>query len=304
MKSHFVLVVGGGFLGRAIAMKLAGGGWRVTLLSPRASEMAWPDGIRAVDGRQEDTVLLGRLLDGQDAVVHAAWGTTPGSSAERPALEAERGLHPFLAFLDMLQHYPGMRLLFLSSGGTVYGNPDQLPVTESALLQPLSCHGAGKVAAELFLHLRSPDQTVILRPSNIYGPGQPLRRDFGVVQHLLRCALEEKPFQMWGDGSQLRDYLYIDDFTDAVSRLAARPEVSGALNLGSGAGTSLSELVGLAERATKRAIRIEHLPPRPGDVGRIVLDIGRIRQATDWSPATTLAEGIDRTMRRLDGSHG
>lgn len=301
MNEKGILIVGGGFLGRALAARLAGAGHRVSVLSPRAGESHWPEGVAAVAGRQEDEALASRLLAAHATVIHAAWGTTPGSSAGRPALEAQEGLMPFLAFLDTLQRFPESRLLFLSSGGTVYGETGGQPVKEDRPVKPLSCHGAGKASAEAFLGVRRAERTLVLRPSNIYGPGQGLRSGFGVIRHLLRCALEEKPFQMWGDGSQVRDYLYIDDFADAVSRLAARPEVSGTFNLGSGAGTSLSELVGLAERAAGRAIRIERLPPRPGDVGRIVLDIGRIRQAADWSPATTLAEGIARTLHRLDG---
>lgn len=299
MSGQGVLVVGGGFLGRALALKLAGAGHRVGVLSPRAGEARWPDGVTAVSGRQEDEALAGRLLASHATVIHAAWGTTPGSSAGRPALEAQAGLMPFLAFLDTLQRFPESRLLFLSSGGTVYGEAGGQPVNEDRPVKPLSCHGAGKAAAEAFLGTRRADRTLVLRPSNIYGPGQGLRSGFGVVPHLLRCAAEGRPFQMWGDGSQLRDYLYIDDFTDAVSRLAARPAVSGTFNLGSGSGTSLNELVDAVERATGRAIRVERLPPRPGDVGRIVLDIGRIRQAAAWSPATSLAAGIASTLRRL-----
>lgn len=300
MNEAGVLIVGGGFLGRALALKLAGEGRRVSVLSPRAEDAPWPAGIAAVSGRQEDRALMGRLLAGHETVIHTAWGTTPGSSAGRPELEGEAGLRPFLAFLEALQPHPGARLLFLSSGGTVYGDPASLPVAEDAPLQPRSCHGAGKAAAELFLRARPPERTLVLRPSNIYGPGQALKSGFGAIRHLLVCAAEARPFQLWGDGLQLRDYLYIDDFTDAVARLTARPQAHGVFNLGCGTGTSLRELIALVEAETGRTLRIEAQPARAGDVVRIVLDIERIRRAADWAPATRLADGIARTRRWLE----
>lgn len=304
MNGLSILVVGAGFLGRAIALRLSGTGHRITVLSPHARETPWPEGIDTMNGRQEDHALMNRLLADNDAVIHVAWGTTPNSSAGRPALEAERGLDPFLAFFETLQRFSEVRLLFLSSGGTVYGETGGQPVGEERPMQPLSCHGAGKAAAETFLGMRRTERTLILRPSNIYGPGQGMRSGFGVVPHLLRCAAEGRPFQMWGDGSQVRDYLYVDDFADAVSVLLARPEVSGTFNLGSGSGTSLNELVGLVEGVTGREVRIERHPPRPGDVARIVLNAGRLTRATGWLPVTRLAEGIGRAWLWLQQGDG
>lgn len=296
MSGQHVLVIGAGFLGRAIALGLARCGEAVTVLSPGADADAWPAGIAAVRGRQEDAVLLGDLLAGHSTVIHAAWGTTPGSSAGRPAVEAERGLNPFLSFMETLQRFPRARVLFLSSGGTVYGDPERQPVDEDAPLRPRSCHGAGKAAAELFLSLRAPEKTVILRPSNIYGAGQPLRGGFGVVRHLLDCAAGDKSFKLLGDGTQVRDYLYIGDFVEATCRLALHP-AAGVFNVGSGAGTPLRELIRVVEQATGKTILIERLPGRGSDVTRIVLDTGRIRRGIGWAPAIGLDEGIARAWR-------
>lgn len=301
MKADAALVVGAGFLGRAIALKLAGAGCRITVLSPRAQDLSWPEGVMAVNGRQEDRALLGRLLADHGTAIHAAWGTTPGSSSGRPALEAELGLDPFLIFLETLQRFPQVRLLFLSSGGTVYGNPAVLPVPESAPLRPLSYHGAGKAAAELFLWARVPEKTLILRPSNIYGPGQPLRSGFGVIRNLLRCAAEGTPFQLWGDGMQTRDYLYVDDFTEAVFRLAAQRDLAGVFNVGSGCATPLDALIELAGRAAGRRIRVERLPARDSDVRHIVLDIGRLRQEAGWQSGVSLEKGLAATWRQAGG---
>ncbi|MDX9995965.1 MAG: NAD-dependent epimerase/dehydratase family protein [Rhodocyclaceae bacterium] len=297
MTTDRVLVVGSGFLGRASALRLVAAGCRVTVLSPSAGTRPWPGGISALNGRQEDQAMLSALLAEHETVIHAAWGTTPGSSAGHPAMEAEQGLQPFLAFLETLRRFPATRLLFMSSGGTVYGDPPTLPVAEAAPLRPRSCHGAGKAAAEMFLHAHRPERTAILRPSNIYGPEQPLRSGFGVIRHLLACVAEERTFQLWGDGLQLRDYLYIDDFAEAVQRLAMRRDIAGTFNLGSGTGTSLRELVALVEEVSGRRVGIDQRPARAGDVLRIVLDNAALSAATGWHPATSLWTGIERTWR-------
>ena len=301
--SRRILVVGAGFLGSAIALALNQSGHRVTLLSPRAEASSVPGNPAVVRGRQEDGALMNDLLRVHSVVIHAAWSTTPGSSAGRPALESAAGLAPWLAFLETLRRYPTVRLLFLSSGGTVYGNPDRLPVSEDAPLQPRSCHGAGKASAELFLSTLRPDreqETVVLRVSNVYGPGQPWRDGFGVLRHLLQCATNGKPFTRWGDGSQVRDYLYIDDFVDAVLRMVDHPKVSGVYNVGSGSGASVQELITLFESVTARPVRIESQPARNGDVDRIVLDSSKIRRAVGWAPAIGLREGIALTWRWLN----
>lgn len=299
MNGQSILVVGAGFLGRAIALKLAGAGRRITVLSPHAEEMPWPESVSTMNGRQENLALMGRLLADHDTVIHAAWGTTPGSSAGRPALEAERGLDPFLAFFDTLQRFPDARLLFLSSGGTVYGETGGQPVREERPMQPLSCHGAGKAAAEAFLGTRRAERTLVLRPSNIYGPGQGLRSGFGVIPHLLRCAAEGREFQMWGDGSQVRDYLYVDDFCEAVLALVEQEGVSGTFNLGSGEGTSLNDLCVMTAAVTGRNLNVVRLPARAFDVGRIVLDIAAASNAIGWRPSAPLDAGLRRCWRRL-----
>ena len=181
----------------------------------------------------------------------------------------------------------------------MYGDPERLPAPKHGSPRPRSCHGAGKAAAELFLGLWAADRTVILRPSNIYGTGQPLRSGFGVIPQLLMCAAEDRPFQLWGDGAQVRDYLYLDDFSEVVYRLVKHPTASGTFNLGSGTGTSLIALIGLVEKATGRTICIEQQPRRGGDVERIVLDTGRIRSEVEWAPVISLDDGITLAWREV-----
>jgi UDP-glucose 4-epimerase len=302
MTDERILVIGKGFLGCAVARALSQQKFRVTILSPRAESSERSGEPTVVRGSQADERLVDGLLQKHTSVIHAAWGTTPGSSAGRPTVEASVALAPWISFLETLERFPSTRILFLSSGGAIYGNPIQLPASEDSPLQPLSYHGAGKAAAELFLRtLRAAgaNPPTILRPSNVYGPGQPWRTGFGVLRHLLQCVIEHKPFPLWGDGSQVRDYLYVDDFVEAVVRLIRHQRVSGTFNVGSGSGASLLELIAVVENVTGRPVRIESHARLETDVGRIVLDIGRIRDAIGWAPTTSLPEGIARMWQWL-----
>lgn len=139
----------------------------------------------------------------------------------------------------------------------------------------------------------------IVRPSNLYGPGQVARPGFGLVRVLLEKALQGEPLEVWGDGSAVRDYLFIDDAVEAFERLIAQPDLSGTFNIGSGVGTSISGLIRLAERVTGREIGIIPRPAREVDVRVIVLNTARLRAATGWMPRRELEPGLGRTWAWL-----
>ena len=195
MSGDAVLVLGGGgFIGSALAQRLQ-------------QEQVPAHSIGRNDGEQ-----LAHLIPRCGTVVHLASTTTPGSSAKRPSLELAN-LDFTLQLMDLLQTQPQTHLIFFSSGGTVYGNPAQLPVAEDCPLLPLSHHGAGKVAQESFCNaLRAQGHPItILRPSNAYGPGQTPRHGFGLIRTMLEHARLGTTMEIWGDGENVRDFIYIDD---------------------------------------------------------------------------------------------
>jgi len=303
-----VLLVGGaGFVGLALARRLAGLGCETHILSRRAAP-GRHDGIHFHRGSQADKALLAPLLAGCDAVVHLASTSTPGSTAHAPGLEMRDNLEPLAALLETLMAVGPRHVIFLSSGGAIYGNPPALPATEDMPPQPLSWHAAGKVAAEDLWQTcarRLPGMALaILRPSNVYGPGQPLRSGFGIVRTVLEKARGGEPLEIWGDGSQMRDFLYIDDLVDACLQLLATSAATGTFNAGAGKGTRLAELVRLAGEVTGRPIPVIHRPERGIDVAGIWLDCRRLRAATGWQAETALAEGLARTWEWLMGQGG
>lgn len=297
--SDAVLLLGGGFIGAALARQLAAAGKTVHVLARRPASADFPR-MQWHQGDLRDRELLKQLLPVCGTVVHLASETTPGASARRPLLEGGN-LQPTLTLLDALQDYPDTHLIYFSSGGTVYGNPTSLPVTEDAPLAPLSFHGAGKAAQEMFLQaFRAQGRAVtILRPANAYGPGQPLKAGFGLVRTVLENIRHGRPIEVWGDGETVRDYVYVDDVATACALLVDRPNDSGSYNIGSGAGCSINALIRLAGEVTGQMPRVVYREARRSDVARVVLDVSRL-QASGWMPRIGLAEGLSRTWQWLN----
>lgn len=210
-------------------------------------------------------------------------------------------LTPTLHLLETLQRWESTHVIFLSSGGTVYGNPVENPVAESAPLIPLSYHGAGKVALESFLHaFRATGHTVtVLRPSNAYGPGQNLRTGFGLIRTLLEHARGGAPVEIWGDGENIRDFVYIDDVLEACKRFIDMPLDSDTYNLGSGVGHSINQVLRIIEAECGTNLRKVYRPARKMDVREVVLDISKLETRLSWRPQIKLEEGVRRVWKWL-----
>lgn len=300
-RSGCLLIGGNGFLGLALAKTLAKAGREVHILS-RGAEPGHREGIDFHRGSQDADTVVAPLLEKCGTVVHLASTTTPGSSARKPRVDTEENVRPAARLAEIMSASPPNRMIFVSSGGAIYGNPSQLPVDESLAPQPLSYHAAGKLALEslftAFAHA-SDVPLAILRPSNIYGPGQRLRYGFGLPRTLLERALHNRPVEMWGDGKTLRDYLYIDDAVAACLHLVDTSQATGPFNAGSGIGTSIADLIGIVGQVTGRNLDVIARPARSTDVRAIVLDSTSLRITTGWSPDTDLERGLQETWKWL-----
>jgi len=278
-----VLLLGGaGFIGSALAKRLEKGKRAVHILG------------------RHDAERLENVLPQCGTVIHLASATTPGSSATHPGLELGN-LALTLRLLELMQSHPETHLIFFSSGGTIYGNPDRLPVTEDSPIAPFSNHGAGKASQEAFCQaFRACGHAVtILRPSNAYGPGQIPKSGFGLTRTMLECIRVGTPLEIWGDGENIRDFIYIDDIVEAGTRLINLPQDSGTYNLGSGIGYSINRVRRIVEEITDTELKVSYRPARDIDVRAVVLDIGRIHRELDWTPRVDLYEGIRRTWEWL-----
>jgi UDP-glucose 4-epimerase len=245
---------------------------------------------------RHDAEQIEQVLPQCSTVVHLASSTTPGSSATDPGME-KANLVLTLRLLKAMRAQPEAHLIFFSSGGTVYGNPEHLPVTEDTPIAPLSNHGAGKAAQEAFCQAqRSHGHAVtILRPSNAYGPGQTLKGGFGLIRTMLECVRLGTPLEVWGDGENVRDFIYIDDIVEAATRLIQLPQDSGTYNLGSGVGYSINQVKGIVETQCGKELRTVYRPARGIDVRSVVLDNHRLTASLGRQAGVGLAEGVART---------
>lgn len=293
-----ILLVGGtGFIGRSLAARLVAQGKEVHALSRKVTGNL-PVGVVPHQGDQGDLDVVAPLLARCTEVFHLATATTPVDTVWQPAVEAEASVLPALRFLECAQQFPKNRYFYVSTGGALYGDAEL--ATEQASLAPCSYHGAGKLSLESFFGVfgqRYPGLLTILRPSNVYGPGQELRPGFGAIRTLLERARDNGTVTIYGDGGTVRDYLFIDDLVSAC--LCALSGPAGTYNIGAGEGTSLSNLLAVVERVTGRRLKTEYQPARASDVGSIVLDIRFARQQLGWEPETSLENGVLRTWECL-----
>lgn len=297
------LVIGLGFIGRHVADALIASGVPARFLTrsglpPDPGHLATRDLIIG-DARLPEVLLP--ALDEVRHVLYCAGRLMPAESNVHPSTDVASALPPLIAALEALRTRPGVGLTFLSSGGTVYGNPLHLPVTEDHPTDPITSYGIMKLASEKYIRMYSSlygVQATILRCSNIYGEWQSPFRGQGVVAAFLHRVLHDRPVVVFGDGSIVRDYLYVRDLASVVLALMDCPDRPGLVNVGSGQGTSLEELISVIQEVTGRRMRIEHRPHRDFDVKRVFLDVSRLRHLVPFDPVP-LHVGIERTWRHL-----
>jgi UDP-glucose 4-epimerase len=304
------LVVGGnGFIGSHLVDRLARLGWEVVVfdLRDRAYDLP-PAGTRVIQGDLDRDFLLREALAGVDVVFHLAWTTIHQTSNEDPEVDIQSNLIPSVRLMEASRRQGVARVVFLSSGGTVYGPAKTLPIPETHRTEPISAYGITKLAVEKYLalyrHLHGLDY-VVLRPSVPYGPRQnPLGKQGAVSVFLYRVA-HGLPITIWGDGSASRDYFYISDLVDAIvaSGLAELGE-SRTFNVGGGQDITLKALIESVERTLGKKAHIDFRPPRAFDAPRIVLDTRQAEQHLGWSPVVPLAEGLELTWRWMAAGLG
>jgi len=299
-----VLVTGAsGFLGRALAPALLALGETVIATGRRACpfpphpRLVW----RPID-LAEPAEPLRELLCGVDTIYHLSWSTIPAESNRAPSDDARVNIIGSLRLLENIERAANPRVVFASSGGTVYGRLLHAPASEDHPLNPLSAYGVSKRTVETYLDFfaRLGDiRPISLRIGNVFGPGQDASRPFGAVTHFTKSALSGAPIGLFGDGSIVRDYVYIDDAVEALVRAGHAEHASPALNIGSGEGRSLNDVIGEIQKHFHAPIKVERLSARPFDPPVSVLDAGKARREIGWSPRVSFEEGMRRTIASL-----
>ncbi|TCT04735.1 NAD-dependent epimerase/dehydratase family protein [Aquabacter spiritensis] len=293
------LVIGGcGFIGSHVVDRLLVHGHSVKVFDRQMERFRPPlDGVEYVIGDFGDQMAVIDALAGVDAVMHLASTTFPSTADLNPALDVQGNLVGTLSLLDAMDRLGVARILFLSSGGTVYGRPDQVPIPETHPLRPINSYGIVKVAIEHYLEMYRRTRKispVAIRASNPYGPRQGHTGVQGVISTFLTRLRRGETLEIWGDGSVVRDYVHVAELADLCARAIATDR-TGAYNAGSGQGTSLREVVEILETVTGRAIAPIYKPGRAIDVRESVLDIARAQADFGWRSTIPLVEGVAAT---------
>jgi UDP-glucose 4-epimerase len=294
-----VLITGGaGFIGVHLADHLTRhGGYDVTVIDNESlgdRRNLDLDRVRFVAGDLRDADQLRTALAGQDAVVHLAADTRVMDSIENPAHNFENNVVGTFNLLEQCRDLGVRRVVAASTGGAIVGDVPP-PVHERMAAQPTSPYGASKLMLEGYLsayHGAYGLSGCALRFSNIYGP-----RSFhkgSVVAHFFKRILADEPLVVYGDGTQARDFLYVGDLVEGI-RSAIDSDAVGAYQLGSGAPTTVDELLDLMRATTGLELDVVYEDFRPGEVHRTWCEIDKAREGIGFAPVTPLDEGLRHT---------
>ena len=255
------------------------------------------DRVDLVYGDFMDDVAVRNATKGVDVVFHLISTTFPSMTIERSVYDLLSNLLPTIRLVEICLSNGIKKIVYASSGGTIYGDPITIPVREDHPLIPKSAYGQSKLTIENYLNFyaRSTDLDIdILRVSNPYGPGQNPYGVQGIVGVAMRCAFFDNTLKIYGNGETVRDYLYIDDVINALL-ISSKMSGSHTVNISSGKGHSVIDIVRLIEQISGRNIRKEFIPDRKGDVVVNILSNELAWKTFGWEQKIDLHEGISRT---------
>jgi UDP-glucose 4-epimerase len=293
-----VILGGGGFLGSHLAETLLANGQEVCVFDQpgaRYLDHSRERGATIVTGNFFDPDALRAVISDREVVYHLVSTTVPQTSNDNPRLDVEGNLIGTLQLLEQIRSARVKKIIFSSSGGTVYGIPQEIPIKESHPTDPTSSYGIVKLAIEKYLYLYWSLYGIdycILRISNAYGARQPITPTQGAIAAFLGKATAGEEIVIWGDGTVLRDYIYASDIANAFLQASLYQGEWKVFNIGSGHGHSLNDLISAIENITQIPLQVKYLPGRRFDVPVNVLDITRAKLHLYWEPKVRLEEGV------------
>ena len=300
---NIVIFGGGGFIGSTIADRLLQDGHALRIFErPRVMPYRPFDSTESVEwvtGDFGSVHDVNEALAGMDAVLHLVSTTLPKSSNDDPVYDVQSNLVATLHLLEGMVSHGVKRIVFISSGGTVYGPPQYLPIDERHPTEPQVSYGITKLAIEKYLLIYQRNHGIkatILRVANPYGERQRIETAQGAVGVFASRALSDLALEIWGDGTVTRDYLHVSDVADAFAKAVTYTGEHPVFNISSGVGTSLNEMIAMLERTLGRAVVRNFRPGRAFDVPTSVLDNSLAQSELGWAPIVALEDGIGRTL--------
>ena len=295
---NILLIGGAGFIGSNLIKTLSKETNSIYVLEPEGAntDRLKNSNINLLKGSLSDFNYVRGIIEKNEIeiVVHLVSTLIPGSSYEDYKEEYKRMIFPSIELMELCAER-SVKFVYFSSGGTIYGNRnDVFPFIEQDPMAPISYYGWSKQMMEnsiLFMHRTKGLNYLIVRPSNPYGHGQNLYGKQGLVAVAIGKILKGKPVEVWGDGSAVRDYIYIDDLAKVFAQLIEKDVKNTTLNIGSGRGYSVNDVLAFLKIVSGKDFKIEYKNPRPVDVSNMVLDISNLKQYVDIE-FTPFMEGI------------
>ena len=303
-----ILVTGGaGFVGSHIVDGLLENGHEVLVVDDLSTgaRSNLPADAEFVDLDVADDGFVGVVKSfGPDVISHLAAQASVPVSMSDPNLDARVNILGGLNVIRGAIEAECEQVVYVNTGGALYGEPEYLPCDENHPIRPISAYGLSKWTSECYFRTMLPDSIPlkVLRPANIYGPRQDPHGESGVIAIFLRKMLRGDQVTINGDGEHTRDYVYVGDVAEA-HETAMKHDGSFVANIGTGEGTSVNEIFLQLQKVTGNREPAIHGPPRPGDVRHIALDASRARRVLGWKPKVGLSEGLKMTaesMRNAD----
>lgn len=295
-----ILVTGGaGFIGSHLVDAFLAAGHQVAVLDDLSTgkKERLVEGVPFYQVDLRDRAALEQVfVEFQPEVVdhHAAQISVVHSMAH-PAEDAERNILATINLIEVGNRFGLQKLIFPSSGGTVYGVPEQLPCDEQAPARPASAYGLAKHTVERYLGVLAKFPYTVLRYGNVYGPRQDPEGEAGVCAIFAPRMLANQPVKIFGDGSQQRDYVFIEDVVRA-NLLALEKGEGEVVNIGTGVGTTTRQVFETIQRVTGYALEAVQAPAREGELQAVYLDIAKAERVLGWQPEVSFEQGIAKTV--------
>lgn len=294
MKMRKILVLGGnGFLGRNLCNHLVAMGEDVYSFDMSLPEIENPE-IHYIEGDFFDDYTLKKIIEGMDVIFHAICTLNPGNSNEKCILGYERDFVQTAKLCSFIKDTE-CRMIFFSSGGTVYGNQVEQPIKETAVPVPINHYGNLKLCIENTIrtfNFQMKKNMLVARISNPYGPGQDYHKGVGFIDAAIKRSLHHETIEIWGDGNIIRDYIFIDDVCKMLYSLIDYHGDIEVFNLSSNTGTSQNDVINILNKIIPH-VQVKYLPARPVDAKKIVLDNTRIQSICNLQ-MVSLEDGIRR----------
>ncbi len=299
-----ILIIGGtGFIGSQLVNELHKKGHQIRVLSRNGTRKnVHYKQVEYIKGSVEDKQIISSVINDIDYVYYFATTTNPKQSEEDLITDLSSNLIPIVNVLYQCVNKGIKKFIFCSSGGTVYGNQNKIPINEKSLCNPISSYGLVKLSIENYIKYFNHKYNLnyeILRLSNPYGANQLTDGTFGIIPTYINAILSDKLISVYGDGEIVRDYIYIDDFITLNLKLLTTKTKNNIINVGTGIGTSIKQLIHKIETISGKKANVQYLPKRNFDVSVNCLEIQKVQKIYDWKPKISLDEGIKKTLEQI-----